>query len=335
MIPQETQDFFSRLPSSWATVLLIIVLGGALALFVSFNKQILKFFGSLRIKVSRFIAKTFGNKFRSANKKFKRSANLKSKGLMNKIYTILSNIVVNLNLQRSGVTVFGLLLFMIITSFLAAVLIGILFKFEVGFIIPMFVVSFAGVFVVMEFKALGQKEKYENEIMDAVDLLVSDVKSGIHNAIVIYMQSFHPDIRPYFREFVDNTNTKGLSFKSAMIILNDRLGITFSDFAHKAILYEEKADSDFDDIFSSILEVNRHKRILRSKNNAAFSQIMTTFFVTFFAVAGYALYIAFTEPYVGNFLSTEIFGKILIIVDFMIFIIVVGYLTILKSRSFE
>lgn len=335
MIPKEVQEAAGGLPSSWATVLLMIIFGAVFVLFVAFNKQILKFFGTIKVKINEFITKTFGSKFRGAEKKFKRKANLKNSGLYYSVYRIFNNIITNLNLQKSGVTVFGLLLFMVITSVALAAFIGVVFNFEALLMIPMAVVSFAGVFVVMEFKALGQKEKYEGEIMDAVDLLVSDVKGGIHNAIVRYMQSFHPDIRPYFKEFVENVNTKGLSFKASMIVLNDRLGITFSDFAHKAIIYEEKADAEFDDIFSSILEVNRHKRILRAKNNAAFSQIITTFIVTFLAVAGYALYIAFTEPYVGTFLSSEIVGKILIIADFLIFIVIMGYLTYLKSKSFE
>lgn len=335
MIPKEVQEVAGGLPSSWATVMLMIIFGAVFVLFVAFNKQILKFFGTIKVKINEFITKTFGSKFRGAEKKFKRKANLKNSGLYYSVYRIFNNIITNLNLQKSGVTVFGLLLFMIITSVALAAFIGVVFNFEALLMIPMAVVSFAGVFVVMEFKALGQKEKYEGEIMDAVDLLVSDVKGGIHNAIVRYMQSFHPDIRPYFKEFVENVNTKGLSFKASMIVLNDRLGITFSDFAHKAIIYEEKADAEFDDIFSSILEVNRHKRILRAKNNAAFSQIITTFIVTFLAVAGYALYIAFTEPYVGTFLSSEIVGKILIIADFLIFIVIMGYLTYLKSKSFE
>ena len=335
MIPKDVQNMVGGLPSSWATVLLMLIFGGVFVLFVAFNKQILKFFGNIKVKFNDFIVKSFGSKFRHADKKFKRKANLRNKGLYHGIYRVFNSIIINLNLQKSGVTVFGLLLFMIITSIALAAFIGVIFNFEAVLMIPMIIVSFIGVFVVMEFKALGQKEKYEGQIMDAVDLLVSDVKGGIHNAIVRYMQSFHPDIRPYFKEFIDNTTMKGLSFKASMVILNDRLGITFSDFAHKSIIYEEKADAEFDDIFSSILEVNRHKRILRAKNNAAFGQIITTFLVTFLAVAGYALYIAFTEPYVGNFLSNEIFGKILIIIDFLIFVVIIGYLTLLKSKSFE
>ena len=335
MIPKGVQDTVMGLPSSWATVILIIVFGSLFVLFVAFNKQILKFLGKCKLSFNDFVVKTFGSKFRHADKKLKRKANLKNRSLIHKVYRVFNNIIINLNLQKSGVTVSGLLLFMIISSVALAIVVGLVFNFEIVLMIPMVIVAFIGVFVIMEFKALGQKERYEGQIMDAVDLLVSDVKGGIHNAIVRYMQSFHPDIRSYFKEFVDNTTLKGLSFKSAMLILNDRLGITFSDFAHKAILYEEKADSEFDDIFSSILEVNRHKRILRAKNNAAFSQIMSTFLITFLAVAGYALYIAFTEPYVGNFLANEIFGKILIIGDFLIFVIIIGYLTLLKSKSFE
>lgn len=323
------------MPGSYVSIGLLFILGVLFFVFIYFNRQILRMIGSIRIGVNKFVSKKFGASFRTADKKFRRSAFLNTESVSYKIYRFFDDIIVNLNLQRNGVTVFGLLLFMGLVSLLLTLLVGIMFQFGLALSIPMFIASFVAVIVVFRFNSLSHKEKFETEIMDAVDLLVSDVKGGIHNAIVRYIESIHPDIRPYFIEFVDNTNTKGLSFKAAMIILNDRLGPTFSDFAHKAIMYEEKADAEFDDIFSAILEVNRHKRILRAKNNLAFQQLMVTFMVTFGMVAGFAVYITLTEDMVRYFLINNIFGKFMLIGDFVIFIIVMGYLTSLKAKSFE
>lgn len=331
----DLREILTVIPGSYVSIALLFILGVLFFIFVYFNRQILRLIGHIRLGINNFISKHFGATFRTAEKKFRRTAYLRSEGLSYKIYRYFDDIIVNLNLQRSGVTVFGLLLFMLVMSLFITAIVGILFQFDLILDVVMYIASFIAVFIVFRFNSLSHKEKYETEVMDAVDLLVSDVKSGIHNAIVRYTASIHPDIRPYFIEFVDNTNTKGLSFKSAMLTLNERLGPTFSDFAHKAIMYEEKADAEFDDIFSAILEVNRHKRILRAKNNAAFQQLILTFIITFAMVAGFAVYVTLTEPFVRNFLVDNIVGKLMLISDFIIFIIVLGILTSLKARSFE
>ena len=331
----DLKDLLGNIPGSYVSIGLLFILGILFFVFIYFNRQILKLIGNIRLGINKFVSKHFGSTFRSADKKFRRTAFLRTESLWYKIYRVFDNMITNLNLQKNGVTVFGLILFMCVLAFIITLIISILFNFGIFLGFFMFITAFVAVFVVFMFNSLSHKEKFENEIMDAVDLLVSDVKGGIHNAITRYMESIHPDIKPYFLEFIDNTKTKGLSFKSAMLILNDRLGPTFSDFAHKAIMYEEKADAEFDDIFSAILEVNRHKRILRAKNNFAFQQLMLTFIISFAMVAGFAVYITLTEPFVSDFLINNIVGKFLLILDFIVFIVVLGVLTYLKAKSFE
>ena len=131
MIPKGVQDTVMGLPSSWATVILIIVFGSLFVLFVAFNKQILKFLGKCKLSFNDFVVKTFGSKFRHADKKLKRKANLKNRSLIHKVYRVFNNIIINLNLQKSGVTVSGLLLFMIISSVALAIVVGLVFNFEI------------------------------------------------------------------------------------------------------------------------------------------------------------------------------------------------------------
>lgn len=329
------KEFLNSLPSSYISIGLGLLLGFLFFIFIFFNRQILRVIGNAWTSINNFVSSRFGGTFRNLNKRFRRTAFLNKESLGYRVYHFFDDIIINLNLQKNGVTVFGLILFMGLLSALLSVAVGFIFNFDLFLYLAMFGAAFVLVLVVFRFNSLNHKEQVENEIMDAVDLLVSDVRGGIYNAIVRYMDSFHPDIKPYFREFIDNVTTKGLSFKAAMLVLNERLGSTFSDFAHKAIMYEEKADADFDDIFSAILEVNRHKRILRAKNNLAFQQLMLTFVISFGAVVFFAFYITSTEDYVRSFLLNNVFGKFMLIGDVIIFVVVMGYLTSLKARSFE
>lgn len=331
----ELKEWLDSIPSTTWTIALLIVLGSAFVLFVKFNRYILAWVAGVRAKIFAVFSKNYGGALRNANKTFRRTAFLNQDGLGYKIYRFFDDIIVDLNLTQNGVTVFGLLLFIAFVSLLLAIMAMIVLQLDIPLMLSAWFACFALVLVLFRFSALSKKEKRENAIMDAVDLLVSDVKGGVYNAITTYMDSFHPDIRIYFLEFVDNMTTKGLSFKSSMLVLNEKLGHTFSDFAHKAILYEEKADDEFDDIFSAILETNRHLRYLRVSNNMAFKNIMNTLTVSFMAIMAFAVYIIMTEPMVQTFLLYNAVGKFMILADVAIFVIVMGYLTGLRAKSFN
>ena len=329
------KEWLDSIPSTTWTVLLLIVLGGAFFLFIKFNAKVLSVMAGVRQKLYGFISNKIGGGVRSVNKHFRRTAFLNRDGLGYKIYRFFDDIIVDLGLSRNGVTVIGLLSFIAFTALLLSVILAVLLELSFA----LFVTAWGACFVlelnVFRFIALTNREKRETDIMDAVDLLVSDVKEGVANAVTRYMDSFHPSIRPDFLEFIDNMNTKNMSFRASMSILNDRLGYTFSDFAHKAILYEEKADEEMVDIFSAILETNRHMRYLRNKNNIAFKNIMMSMTVSFIGIMAFAMYIITTEPMVQDFLLHNAVGKFMILADIIVFVLVLGYLTGLKAKSFE
>lgn len=327
------KEFLNSIPSTTWSLIILFVLGTVFVIFVKFNGKILDGIARFRNVLFSKVSRGYGGAFRNANKKFKRSAYLNKESKSFKIYRFFDDIIINLDLTKNNVTVFGLLLFTALLSVILTLMLSILIRLDFYMYFISFVAFGIFVIVVFRFSSLSKKEKREDQIMDAIDLLVSDVKGGVFNAIVRYMDSFHPDIRPYFLEFVDNMQTKGLSFKASMNVLNDRLGFTFSDFAHKAIMYEEKADEGFEDIFSAILETNRQRRLLRAANNIAFNQIMQTLIVSFVAIAFFAVYIILTEYTVRQFLLYNAVGKLMIIGDVVLFAIIMGYLTGLKSKT--
>ena len=133
--------------------------------------------------------------------------------------------------------------------------------------------------------------------------------------------------------FIDDIQNKGYSFKQAMGILNDKLGANFTDFAQKAVLYEEKADETMEDIFSSIIETNRQRRTLRHVNNIKFSELRTQFVVSSLLIAGYAIFSTVFDPFIFQFLTQNAFGKLLLIGDIVIFAFVLSYLASIKAKS--
>jgi Flp pilus assembly protein TadB len=236
-------------------------------------------------------------------------------------------------MKSAGVTVTGLLVFMLFTSAAVALFTILLMGSTNIFVIASVICAiFYLETTLFKLASVGKYEKREAEIMDAVDLLVSYIKSGVYNAIIRYKDSFHPDIKPYFLEFIDDVQNKGYGFKQAMLLLNDRLGMTFTEFAHKAILYEEKADKTMDDIFSSIIEVNRQRRSLRYINNIEFANLRTQFLVSFAAIIGYAIMSMFIDSWIRSFLFSS-GGIVMIVVDIIIVTVVLNYMAVIKSKS--
>lgn len=326
------KEFLNSIPNSAISGALLIILGVIVFLFVKYNVYVLTFIARVRNKFLSVISKKIGRGVNIANKQFKRTAFLNQERLLFKIYRYFDDIIVNSNLTKDGVTVMGLLIFIGFLSLLITVGITIFFNLG-GLAIISFVVVFIFVTVMFRFNSLSKIEHREAIIMDAVDLMVSDVKGGVFNAIVRYMDSFHPDIRPYFLECVDNVRNRGLGFKQSMLILNDRLGYSFSDFCQKAIIYEEKADDTLDDLFSTILERNRQRRLLRSRNNIAFRAIMTTLEVSYVAIGAFAIFTLVTEPTIFDFIVNNPFGKLMILADILLLAVVMGYLSGLRAKS--
>ena len=67
----------------------------------------------------------------------------------------------------------------------------------------------------------------------------------------------------------------------------------------------------------------------------AFKNIMNTLTVSFMAIMAFAVYIIMTEPMVQTFLLYNAVGKFMILADVAIFVVVMGYLTGLRAKSFN
>ena len=307
------------------------IIVGAL-IFVKYNTVVLKWIGKLTQWLNAKITGTVGTHMQVANKRFKRTAELNINSVWFSIYRYFDDILVNTGLHRSGVTVMGLLAFLFVLSLVCTIVATILFSLSWLSVIALGVFFFLFV-ILFRYSALTRVEHNEEVIMDAIDLLVSDVKGGIFNAIIKYKDSFHDSIRPFFHECIDNVQNKGYSFAAAMDILNDQLGYSFSDFAQKAVYYESKREEGSEGIFGAIIEMNRQRRILRRENAIAFNTIKTNLVVSFIIIFLFALYTGFTEPTISTILTDSIFGRLMIIADVVIIAVVINFITSIRAKS--
>lgn len=310
-------------------IILCIVAFGFLALY---SNKIINALASSKDFMDKWYYKLFGRAIKNMQISFSRTADLNKYSLSYKVYHFFDDLIVNLDMKKDNVTVTGLLVFITSISLAIGIILSSIMS-SLNLLIPITAAFFYLIVVVFRFLGLMRYEQREAEIMDAVDLLVSDIRGGIYNAILRYKDSFHPNIRPFFASFIDDIQNKGYSFKQAMSILNDKLGYNFTDFAQKAVLYEDKADETMEDIFSSIIETNRQRRTLRYINNIKFNELRTQFIVSFLLIIAYAVFSALLDPFILQFLTQNSFGKCLLIGDIVVVAFVLSYLASIKAKS--
>lgn len=300
--------------------------------FIMYNNKIFKRIEQTKKGSNSKFQQLIGSKLRALNDRSEKVASVNKGSINYKVYTFFKDIIINLDMEKDNVTPTGLIVFIASLSTICTIILSTILG-SVMLVIPLFCALFYLITVIFKFSSLMRYERREAEIMDAVDLLVSDVKGGVFNAILRYKDVFNPNIRPYFLEFIDDVQNKGYGFKQAMLKLEDKLGINFTDFAQKAILYEEKADSDMDDIFSVIIEMNRCKRTLRYINNQEFIKLRTELVVSLIMIAGYCIFATATDPFLANFFLNRVEGKLLLVIDIVAIAGVLAYIAGIKAKS--
>lgn len=302
--------------------------------YIKYNHVVIRIIGKWLANFRVRFYKLFGVRFRNMNVAFKRSASLNKKSKKYKIYSYYYSILSDLDLQRDGITVVGLISFLAFSSLIVVLCASIYIRLGV-LLLPAWGVIFFLLTVAFKLMALSRREHKEAIVIDAVDLLVSDVSSGIFNSIVRYYNSFHPDIQPYFQEFIYNVRNQGYGFTQAMLILNDRLGSEFTSFAKKAILYEEKADTTMSGIFSSIIELNNTKCNLRYINNTIFREARMVFLGSVTVVGFFGAYLLVSDDFVRNLFFNTAVGKCLLIFNILIVVYVLARITALKAVDLD
>lgn len=133
-------------------------------------------------------------------------------------------------------------------------------------------------FFVMQSRAI-QAERLEN-IMDAEDIICPLAREGVLVAIKKVMENdeyISPNLRPYFRQFIDNCDNNGYSFRQAIMLLNRQLGPKFDNFTKKAVVFEYNERRGMADIFLDIVDENAVLREINTKKERIFRKMNRDF----------------------------------------------------------
>lgn len=308
-------------------VITLIVLAIILLYFFSFQIQVAlsKFFTKLSKKIGTY----------SVTKEYvlQRYVYQHRNSLIAKLYMWVNEQLIALGLKRQGVTAFGYLLFWAIISLIMGITIDVVLSLNVVFTPFLCVILFVCLLILTRVMVSERMERREADVMNAVDLIVPEVKNGVKNAIITYKDNFAPSLREDFAAFIANIQDRGYTFSDAMYILADNLGLVFYDFAQKAIYYEAVGEKEMLDIFSDITETNRLRRQLRDENQATFTRLKTSFFVATIMTVGYFLFLMVTDDFSRKFFLQNPIGQLLLIIMLLVVFLVLAYITTIKSRA--
>ena len=253
--------------------------------------------------------------------------------LVARLYWFVNDLIINMGMKVSGVTPLGFILFWAIVALILSVFCTMILRLGFVGVIPLFFILLVFEIVLIRVSISEKIERREACIMDAVDLIIPELRNGVKNAILFQKQNFSPLIVDDFNEFDINVNQRKMSFNDAMMILSDNLGMLFRDFAQKAISFEQSGDLDMLDIFVEIVETNRLRRELRDINNVRFSAIRRDFIVSSVLMVAYAFYAMATDKFTRVFLTSTTFGKFIVIFMFADTIAVLAFISMIKSKS--
>lgn len=310
-------------------IILLITIVAIVAGVYFFSFQLQKFLSSAGTSISKKIG-TFST---SREYAVQRYVYLHRSSLIAKLYNWINEQLIAAGMKRVGVTPVGYMLFWGTISAITAIVIGIICNLNVFLYVVIFFILVAVFLVATRVFVAGKMEKREADVMDALDLIIPEIGSGVKNAIARYVDNFSPSLQQDFKIFLSNIQDRGMSFEDAMFILADSLGNIFKDFAQKAVFYEALGEEDMRGIFDDIVETNRQRRELRYNNNLEFGVLRLSFVISSGITIGYFIFLMATDWFSRYFFLTTIWGNILLVAIVLTIFGVLSYIATIKSRA--
>lgn len=250
-----------------------------------------------------------------------------------KLYRFLSELIIDLGMSYTGITPYELLF---ITSSLTAIVTMILSRVIFGnffmtlILAPVITIA---VFCIMYTKANIAHDARIEAVIEAENIICNNIKIGVVAAIRENLDVLPKQVRPDFRDFIDNVQYKNYHVKTALQELNIKLGSIADDFIKKCTVFELEEEHGIVGMFADVVEVNNIKMEMRVEMKRQFEQVMSDFKVgasMIFAFLGGVLAI---YPEIRKFYFTTLIGQIILIIDVIILIAEFVYITYLRAKE--
>lgn len=282
------------------------------------------------------IAKIIGKVVNKKEEKYHRDiaiGKITEKRASYKLYNFLSELIIDLNLTDSGITPYELLY---ITCFIVTVVVAVICKLLFGsYFMTIFMdpIAIVGVFALMYTKAnIAHDQRIEN-VIEAENIICNNIKVGVVVAIRDSLNVIPKEVRPYFKDFVDNIEQKNYHIRTALLELNANLGSIADDFIKKCIVFEMEEERGISGMFQDIVEVNNIRMEMRTEMKRRFEEVKTDFIVGASMIFVFMAGVLAIYPDVRNWYFTTGTGQVLIALDILIIIMEFVFITFLRAKE--
>lgn len=250
-----------------------------------------------------------------------------------KLYNFLSELIIDLNLLNSGITPYELL---IMTVLLTTTITFILSKLIFGNIIMAILLTplaILAVFCVMYTKANVAHDARIENVIEAENIICNNIKVGVVVAVRESLDVIPKEVRPHFKDFIDNIEQKNYHIKTALLELNARLGSIADDFIKKCIVFEMEEEHGIASMFSDVVEINNIRMEMRTEMKRAFEQVLTDFLIGAGMIGAFLFGVIAIFPTVRVFYFQNIIGQLILAVDALLFILEFVFITYLRAKE--
>jgi len=250
-----------------------------------------------------------------------------------KLYRFLSELIIDLNLEKSGVTPYELLaLTCIIVMVVASVICKLLFG-SIFMVIVMGPIAIVGVFCTMYTRANIAHDTRIESVIEAENIISNNIKVGVVVAVRDSLDVIPKSVRQKFKDFVDNVEQKNYHIRTALLELNMELGSVADDFIKKCIVFELEEEHGIADLFQDVIEINNINMELRTEMKRKFEEVKTQFLIGAGTIFLFIVGVMVIYPTVRDFYLKNPIGNIIIALDVLIMIGEFVYITYLRAQE--
>ena len=284
----------------------------------------------------KFLIKIFGKFINKSEQKYHRDiqiGKINEKRTKVKLYKFLSELIIDLNMEPSGITPYELLA---LTVLIVAVVTLIVCQLLFGNMLMSLIfipIILIGTFCIMYTKANVAHDTRIEAVLEAENIICNNIKVGVLVAVRESLDVLPKSVKPYFKDFVDNIEQKNYHIKTALMELNSKLGGVADDFIKKCIVFEMEEEHGIAGMFADVVEINNINMEMRTNMKRKFEEVKHDFIigaVMIFAFLGGVLAI---YPNVRDFYLKNGIGQIILGVDALLLITEFVYITYLRAKE--
>lgn len=247
-----------------------------------------------------------------------------------KTYKDISQIIFDLGLN--DVTVEGFICSLVLASLIVGIVILLVTRSIILFIF-LSGSTLVLLYTVAYMMASEGHFKREFAIMDAIDLIIVNMKDGVLKAVKEQIDLFDPLIQPDMQMFIDDMYEYKIPVAEALDSLGERLGPSFTKFKEKAKEFEEKGRAGMLETFADDMNENMYRRMdLRElldtlrEANTGFALAMCVCGFLGFAIIG-------SNEALRNALFTTTIGQVVIVINIILIIAAFAYIQSLREEK--